>query len=1035
MKKIIRILLITLGVILLLLITLPILFKSKIEALVKQEINKQVEATVDWDKFNLTFFRGFPDLSVNLHRLSVAGKGVFEGDTLLQLERFEFRVSPFSALKKNIVVKSILLDRPYISGIVLEDGTANWDISPTPDADSQSAKQQGGEKSGEPDSGEKPEAGGDQKEAGQQDAARAEKEGEAGGPDAGKDAGDTGSSLNISLERFAVMNGRVNYTDASSDLAATIGDLNLEVRGDFGMEQTDMELDMSINGIQASSGGIRYMRDGTIEVDLTAAADLVNNLYTLEKNKISINGLVLGAEGTVQMPEDGSILPDIRYYTKETSFRTLLSMVPAIYLQDFESLETSGTLALEGTVTGRMKDTILPDVTLALQVRDGYFSYPDLPKDVSGVTIDLDVDYRGSDMDATTVDLEKFHLLLGGNPFDLQLKVATPFSDMQVAGMIQGMIDFASLQDIVPMEDLDLSGRLDADMQWNTRMSFIENEQFEKVNLDGKLIVEGMLVEAPDIPVPVELEKLAMYFTPRYVNLESLDLKMGVSDLHLDGRLTNFIPYVFDDQVVGGNLNVSSALLDVDELMPVENAGGEDDAMTGGIENSGDAGNKGTSTSVGSTNGAGSGGTETIDQGSGEPGMNDDGTGGTGEAGGESQPADTLASPAQMKIPSNIDFNLTLALGKVIYDNIVIENLAGKARVSEGVAHLEALSMGILEGEVAMTGIVDPRGEFTSADVQLDMTGIDIPSSYETFVTIERLAPIARYCEGSANVKMDLTTLLDANLNPLYGTIDANGHLYARNLKVEQPASLEKLAATLKNEKLRNLELEKADLRFSVRDGRVIVEPFDMDFEDSKITAFGSHGIDQTMDYTLDMEIAKSDLGAGANEMMNSLGALASGAGFAVPQSDYIKVKANITGTFKDPKVTTDLRGNLTSAKETVQEAVKERVTEEVEKVEEQVREEAGQQAEELIRKAEQEKARLVAEAQKAGDKLVAEAEKQGEQLIEDAGSNPLKKIAANKAADELVKQAEKQSANLVKEAETKGDALIAKAKEEAGRI
>ena len=287
---------ITLGVILLLLITLPILFKSKIEALVKQEINNQVEATVDWDKFNLTFFRGFPDLSVNLHGLSVTGKDVFAGDTLMLLDRFEFRVSPFSALKKDIVVKSILLDSPVINGVVLEDGTANWDIAPAPDATTGNVEQQSAGETGamqETDAGQV-EEGGKAEEAGAEGSGKTEEASAEAG--SAEEAEESGSALNISLERFAVMNGRVTYNDAASDLSASMDDLNLEVSGDFGMEQTDMELNMSISGIRASSGGIGYMRDGTIEMDLTAAADLVNNLYTLKNNEIRINGLVLGAE-------------------------------------------------------------------------------------------------------------------------------------------------------------------------------------------------------------------------------------------------------------------------------------------------------------------------------------------------------------------------------------------------------------------------------------------------------------------------------------------------------------------------------------------------------------------------------------------------------------------------------------------------------------------------------------------------------------------------------------------------------------------
>ncbi len=970
MKKVIRIIAITLGTILVLLILIPIIFKSKIEALVKEEINKQVEATVDWEKFSLTFFRGFPNLSVNLHDLSVIGQGEFEGDTLVALKRFELRVKPLTALKDEVVVNSILLDRPMINGIVLEDGTANYDIVPPGDP---VADETGEEKEEKPADVKEP---------------------------AGVKEG--GTSLGVSLERFAIMHARIQYRDEAGDLFASIGDLSLEVSGDLGMEQTDVTVAMDIRDLDAISGGISYMKKGTVAMDLVAAADMVNSVYTLKKNEIRINGLVLGAEGTLTMPEDGSIIPDIHFFTRETSFQTLLSMVPAIYLQDFESLETSGKLALEGTVEGVMKDSIMPDATLKLSVTDGFFSYPDLPKDVSDVQINLDVNYKGSDMDATTVNMDKFHMLLGGNPFDMTLQVDHPFSDMHVAGMVKGMIDFATLSDIVPMEDLDLSGRLDTDLSWDTRMSFIENEEFEKVSLDGRLIIEEVVVEAPDIPVPVQLKKLAMFFTPRYVNLETVDLLLGASDLHLDGRLTNFIPYVFEGQTVSGLLNVSSSLLDANELMP-ESASEES---------------------------AGEGAAEAGEQEEDAEQAQEDAPAGDTEA-----PADSVATPSQVKIPENIDFAMTLDMKKILYDNIGITNLEGNMNVREGVAYIDQLDLEVVEGTVGVEGTVDTRGEFTSADVELDMLGIDIPASYETFVAIEKLAPVARHCKGKANVEIELRTLLDAAFNPIYPSIDADGHLYAKDLKVEQPATLEKLASTLKNEKLRNLELDRADIRFAIREGRVIVEPFDMNFEDSKINVSGSHGIDQTMDYTLDMKIAKKDLGAGANELMNSVSALASGAGLNISQSETLNVIANITGTFKDPKIKTDLGGNVTKATQTVKEAAVEEVKQEVERVKDEVKNRGTEEAAALIKNAEAEKAKLVQQAQEAGDRLVAEAEKKGEQLIEDAGSNPLKKIAANKGAQELVEQAEKQSARLVREAEVKGDAIIAKAKEEAAKL
>jgi cell division septum initiation protein DivIVA len=173
--------------------------------------------------------------------------------------------------------------------------------------------------------------------------------------------------------------------------------------------------------------------------------------------------------------------------------------------------------------------------------------------------------------------------------------------------------------------------------------------------------------------------------------------------------------------------------------------------------------------------------------------------------------------------------------------------------------------------------------------------------------------------------------------------------------------------------------------------------------------------------------------------MMTGITALAAGAGLTVPQSDYIKVKATMTGTFRDPKIRTDLSGNLGSggktAIETVKEAVEEKVTEEIEKVEEKVRDEAGEKAEKIISDAEAEAEQIIEEAKKAGDKLVKEAERQGENLVKEAGSNPLKQMGAKRAAEELKKQAETQSENLVKEAEVKADTIMERARKEAAKI
>ena len=937
-----RILLITLGVILLLLILLPIVFKSKIEAMVKEKVNEEVHATVDWSRFNLSFFRGFPDLSINLHHVSVIGLEPFEGDTLAGLERFELRVNPFSAFSKNIEVKSILVDRPLINGRVLEDGKANWDITTSPESSTAQEDLETGE----------------------------------GGA----------SSMSVSLKRLAILDGRIYYIDKEAGVDASLEGFSLELRGDFSMEETQVQLSAGIEAINARMGGIRYMKDGSFEIELLAAANMVENRYTLENNLITINGLSLGAEGDVTLMDEGAMDLDLSFFSRETSFRTLLSLVPAIYLQDFEALNTSGNLQLEGRVTGIMKDSILPDITLRLMVTDGYFAYPDLPKDVSDVQLTLDVDYKGANMDATTVNLERFHLLLGGNPFDMNLTIDHPVSDMHVAGEAKGRIDFASLKDIVPMEDVTMEGKLETDLRWDTRMSYLEQELYDQVDLEGKLLIEDVVLEAPDIPVPVELVKLHMDFNPRIVELRTLDMILGSSDLHMDGELSNFVPYVFKGQTITGSVNLSSQLLNANEWLPDR----EEDAPDAG-QNVNDS-------------------LLTV-------------------------PPDSLAVASLLRIPENIGFAMDVDMKRIEYDKILLENIRGNMKITEGVAILEGLSMDVIEGKVLTNGWVDTRGEFMEMDVAMDMKDVDIASAYEAFVSVERLAPMAKYCRGTANIEMKYASRLDASFTPLYESIDAVGKVFTRGLQFYNLDDFVRFSEMLKNDKFQEMAPDEVYVGFAIEDGRILFNPFDMNVYDSEMTVSGSHGMDHTLDYLLDIKVAKSDLGEGAVDMMKGITTLAAGAGIKIPESDYVKVKANVTGTFSNPRINTDLSANLKSTGETVKAAVEERVEQEIEKVEEQVREEASAEAEKLISDAGAQAERLIAEARKAGEELVKEAEKQGDMLIEEAGSSVLKQIAAKKAAEELKKQAVKQSDNLVKEAETKAAGIIQKARDEAAKI
>src|SRR5215510_14369849 len=122
------------AVLLIAIALIPFLFSDRIAARVKTEVNSAVEARVDWRDAGLSLFGDFPNLTLRLDDLSIAGKRLFAGDTLARIHRLGVVLDLGSVLRNYragdaIVVRSVELERPVIALKVLDDGSANWDIT------------------------------------------------------------------------------------------------------------------------------------------------------------------------------------------------------------------------------------------------------------------------------------------------------------------------------------------------------------------------------------------------------------------------------------------------------------------------------------------------------------------------------------------------------------------------------------------------------------------------------------------------------------------------------------------------------------------------------------------------------------------------------------------------------------------------------------------------------------------------------------------------------------------------------------------
>lgn len=928
MKKILKITGITVLVILLVMIATPIVFKGKILKIATEQANKNLRAKVEIGNLKISLFRNFPNMYVGFFDLSVVGTERFEGDTLVAFKEFSLAVDLVSAIKmENIKIKSILLDQALINGIVLADSTANWDITIP-----------AGEETAEVT-----------------DTTPAEP-----------------VSMKVALKKFEIRDAHIKYNDVPGNMNADIIGLDFILKGNLGADFTSLEIVSGAEAIDYAMGGIGYAKDLALKMKFNIDADLANNVYTLNENEVSLNALTLSFSGKVAIPDSTRTEVDVDFKTNKADFKTLLSLVPAIYKKDFETIETSGKLGLEGYVKGVMAGDVTPNAYVNLMVDNARFKYPDLPAAVENINIDIKALYNGVTPDSTRVDVNKFHLEMADNPVDFRLTIKTPMSDMHIDAGLKALVDLAAVSQVVPLEGASLSGVINANVDMMGFMSYIEQEQYQKFKADGSIVLADIAYSAPDLPYGLKIIKSEFLFSPQFLHLTAFDAQLGRSDINLSGKIEDYIPYIFDSTTLKGSFVFASNMLDLNELM-------------------GD-----TTTTA------------------------------------ETAPADTAITAMEVvEVPGNINFSLYTNLKAVKYTNIDITNFEGAVIIKDRRLIMDKVRMNMLGGSLGINGeynTIDIKSPMV--DFGLDIKDFDIPSTYNTFNTVKTLAPVAANLDGKVSMSLTLTSFLDHAMSPVLSSMAGKGAFASRQVVVKESKTLTKLTSQLNSDKLSFTGKTIDDVKgtFEIRNGRIYVDPFDVKIGSSNMNISGDQGIDQTINYIFKMAVPGNLIPTG------TLNSLAGGAGLNLAGNSGINLNVLVGNTVTDPSVKITFADAGTNLVKDVKEQVISKAKEEIEKEKAELKAKASDEAQKLIAKAEAEAQTIRDNAQKAADAVRKEADLNAQKLVNEA-KNPIAKKAAEVSAKKIRDEGDTKAKRIVDEGNTKADAVINKAKAEAQRL
>ncbi|HWZ22043.1 MAG TPA: AsmA family protein, partial [Cytophagaceae bacterium] len=769
--------------------TLPFLFKGKIKEKIDSEIAKSINAKVfyDPDQFSLTIFRNFPNLTLSVGDFGMIGKKeAFAGDTLMSVKQFKVVLDIMSVIKGDkIKINSIYLKQPYILTQTKKDSSFSWDIT-YPDTTAIDTSK----------------------------------------------AAEAPSKFDINIAKWEIEDGTIIYDDATMPVFARLNHFDHKGSGEITEAIYDVSTYTKSTEVLVSYGGVTYLNKVLLEIKADMNINMNESKYTFKENLFTINNFKFGFDGMLAMP-DSNITMDIKFAAKETAFKNLISLVPAVFLKGYENLKTDGTIGFDGFAKGVKSGTTMPAFGLNLNISNAMMQYPALPTALSNINMDLKVDCKDGVINHTIIDLKKFHVDMGSNPIEAEAYVngMNPY-DIQKCHL-SAQVKLEDVTKMFPMDSLTLKGLFAMDVNVkgkysdilklmpqvvanaNLKNGYVKYDGFpeamEDVNMtasansDGNMATSSAILQSLRLKLdgdPFELSaKVINFNNPNYdakfkglIDLAKMTKLFPIEGTTLTGKIVADIETkgIMSD-VTGGKYGKTSTsgTMDITNLTYVSKA----DLPQGvGLTSAnfvfspekieikkmvGNAGKSDMNVTGYFSNYMGYlfGGIDTTIHGK----MNfNSAKFDVNEWMTTDSPAPAATGPAPeetvLDIPKNIDFTLTSSIGKVLYTNMTMNDMVGDIIMKNGIIRMSGVKFGLLEGTVAMNGNYAPiNSKSANFDMDMGVKNIGIKEAFKTFNTVQKLAPMAENMDGTFSTTLKTNGALGKDMMPNYDLLNANG--------------------------------------------------------------------------------------------------------------------------------------------------------------------------------------------------------------------------------------------------------------------
>lgn len=929
-KKTLKISGITLGTVLLVLLVAIafvinfIVTPKKLTPVVLDAANQTLNAHLDMESVELTFFSTFPQFGLKVKNGSLVSKALNDSswcktDSLLSFKECVLTVNPIAYLTENrIVVHNLSLEEVAVYAYRNKTGKANWEVTRA-SVDTIPA-----------------------------------------------DTASTDFNSEIDIRNIELKHANLVFDDRNTDIYSRIDDANLKLR-------LSLTKGISTLGLKFDNKNILFWQQGELLVNKIATSlrtdimvDRQTAVWKLKDTELDVNGIRLDVNGAFRRDTVAKTIGmDLEYGLHAPSMETVLRMIPKSYVKDTK-VSAKGEVTVSGRVRGVYGDKKLPAVSLKIGIKEASAQYKGLPYGIDEVTADFDAYVDLMRHQPSYLNLKIFHFKGAHTEVLADAKVDDLLDDPLITFHTKSTVDLDALAKTFPLqESVTITGKLDADMRMKCRLSTLKKQDIGRMKLGGKLELKDF--ELKDTAKDFDFLGNATF---RFRDNETLQAQMDVRKLVLRSRFlssdierlvanvsstnpqdTNRIVSLQCDMEVsklrasmGDSIKLYSARAkaqaalgpqEVDVTKPAIDfslradslffsAAGTRMAMNvAGIKMKADKLNdslwmpkgivgfnrlrfrtpefglpirmsktavtvdgpkitlKNASVRIGRSNMTATGDMMGVYRAmtKGEKltahlSLTSDLIDCNQLINSLSFPEDTTevltdSVPSEMKlfvIPRNIDFELQTDLKKVIFEKMLFENVHGAVDIKNQAIHLEDLSMRALDADMKAVMVYkagSPRGGYAGFDFKI--RNINIAKLVDFVPALDTIVPMLRSFKGRVMFDVAADARLDSAMNIRIPTLRSAIHIKGDSLVLMDGETFAEISKMLMFKNKKENVFDSISVNVTVHDGNVTVYPFLVEIDRYKAAVGGEQGLDMNFNYHISILKSPLPFKAGVN--------------------------------------------------------------------------------------------------------------------------------------------------------------------------